>query len=164
VQHFHGPGIRRAHVTVHVIVALTIGSAACRTRNSPPEPGSMAAPAKVLSFEEATTLRDQLNDAMISTMLQYMNDCDLMADKLEEYLAAHRTEYETVAATLEKIPWPAQELPPDQLQRRLAIAHETIRRMTPASQACRANAKSIAVMRSHFYGNTWQKWGRAAAP
>ena len=105
-----------------------------------------------LSFEEAVALRDDLNEAMIDTMLEYMSDCDLMADKMEEYLPARQADYEAVAGALVEIPWSAQELAPDRLRRRLQKADDTIRKMTPASEACRMNAKAMAVMREHFYG------------
>jgi hypothetical protein len=133
-----------------LVFALT----ACRAYHAPSEalPGA-AQPSDAstrLTFEQAVALRDELNDGMIATMLSYMNDCDLMADRLEEYLDARKIEYTTVEASLDEIPWPAQELPPDRLRWRLQKADDSIRTMAPASEACRLNEKAIAVMRAHF--------------
>jgi hypothetical protein len=137
-------------MTAAVVFILT----ACRTNQAPSETlnaGAQKARAvNKLTFERATTLRDELNDGMIATMLQYMDNCDLMAENLDEYVRARKIQYDTVEATLDEIPWPAQELPPDQLRWRLQKADDSIRRMAPASEACALNEKAIAVMRAYF--------------
>jgi hypothetical protein len=110
-----------------------------------------------VDLRQAEALRDELNDGMIDTMIQYMSDCDVMARKLNEYLTAHKTEYETVRATLGKIPWPAREPAPDMLGWRLKKADDTVRKMAPASESCRTNQNVIMVMREHFYGDNWKR-------
>lgn len=149
-----------------VFFALVASLAACRSSRAASD-SPMTAPHLVesqnlhatqgLGFDEATALQDKLDDGMIDTMVRYRDDCDLMAEKLDDYLTRHRPEYDLMEESLKRIPWPARELPPDKLQRRLEKADEQVRKMAPASEACRTNTKAIHVMGSHFYEDTWER-------
>jgi hypothetical protein len=156
----------RVCVAVALAVAMGLGYTACRKTQEPVmatskttgDSSDLSARALIaisqereLDLDEATALQDELDDAMIATMLRYVDDCELMADRLEGFLTARRREYEAVAATLSKTPWSARELPPDRLRWRLERADETVRKMSPASNACRVNVKVAAVMGAHFY-------------
>jgi hypothetical protein len=140
-------------------LAVIVGG--CRTRQAAREtpPSTAADKAKLLGFEEATALRDQLNDGMIDTMLRYVGNCEVMASRLEEYLSAHSTDYETVDESLQRIPWADQELPPDKLRWRLKKADDAVRKMEPASEACGTNQDCIVVLRRHFYDLNWLHFG-----
>jgi hypothetical protein len=141
-------------------IALLMGVVSCGGRRSPnhivedsnliASSGPRAGAENDLSLDEATSLRDQLDDGMVAIMVEYASDCDRMADKLEEHWRAHEGQYKTVKRSLGKIPWSARELPADKLRWRLAKADEMIQKMTPASEACALNEKAIAVMRSYF--------------
>lgn len=126
------------------------GSEGLAAPSSPPGGGGPIA-ARHMKLDEVVALRDALDDGMIDVMLRYMADCDLMGARLEEYFEAKQRDYDAVAANLREISWPARELSPGKLRVRLERADQIVRKMSPASAACRLNKRAAAVMRIQFY-------------